>query len=289
MLTYDERSHFSDHGWVLLDGIFSEDQCRAYIGAMDHFARTRRSTDPSAAKGLIDEMTYVDNLVLYDDIFLEWLKAPGILDANRQLIGAGVRLAHSHAHIKTPHPDRTTRRAELANYEGNKESWHRELRPKWGTFAHDEDSRLVNCTYLNNITYLTPVEPGDGGTAVLDGSHRLEGDYRSLKSSCPVREMTAPAGSVLIFTESLIHSGRPILSENTRYNMYYGFVPPWYNVWPGFDVPDLIVDAIADEELRDILRPSFYRAQDDASAGASVSEIMQHLVEAEAATALQAS
>jgi hypothetical protein len=44
--------------------------------------------------------------------------------------------------------------------------------------------------------------------------------------------------------------------------MYYGFVPPWYNAWPGFEVPQLIVDALVDEELREILSPSSYHGSE---------------------------
>jgi hypothetical protein len=176
-----------------------------------------------------------------------------------QPLGARLRLAHTHAHIKVPHPERHTRATELADFGGKFAiGWHRELRPKWGTFPHDMDPRLINCSYLNNITYFTAVKPGDGGTAILDGSHKLEGDYQSLKERCPVLEVTAPAGSILIFTESLLHAGVPILSENVRYNMYYGFVPPWYRAAPGFEVPQMLVDALADAELREMLSPSSY-------------------------------
>ena len=264
MLTYEQHVHFSDHGWVLLEDVLDGRQCSEYIDALDRFARTRLPLDPSAALHITPELSYVDHLVLYDDLFLDWLRLPGILEANRQLVGARVQLAHSHAHIKRPHPERATRAEELGDYVAKKELWHRELRPKWGTFAHDHDPRLVNCSYINNITYLTAVRPGDGGTAVLDGSHKLEGDYESLKGVCEVREMNANAGSVLLFTESLIHSGMPILSENTRYNMYYGFVPPWYRPAPGFEVPAKLAGAIADEELRELLGPGFWHGAEGA-------------------------
>jgi hypothetical protein len=184
-----------------------------------------------------------------------------VLDANRQLLGAHLHLEHANAHIKVPHPDRHTRAADLRDLHGDAGHWHRGLRPKWGTFPHDTDPRLINCTYMNNITYLTAVSPGNGSTAVLDGSHKLEGTYQALMDRCAVVEVPAPAGSILVFTESLWHTAVPILSETVRYNMYYGFVPPWYSAWPRFEVPQLIVDALRDEELRAIFSPSSFRGQ----------------------------
>ena len=127
------------------------------------------------------------------------------------------------------------------------------MRPKWGTFADDTDPELVNCLFLNNITYLTDVEPGDGGTMILDGSHRFEGTYETLKERCPIVESTAPAGSILHFTETLLHAGVPILSENVRYTMFYGFTPNWFVNWPGTEVPDYILKTVRDDELRGIL------------------------------------
>ena len=62
--------------------------------------------------------------------------------------------------------------------------WHRGFRPKWALFPDDDDPRLVNCLYTTNISYLTPVSAGNGSTAVLDGSHRLEGERQSLLSQC---------------------------------------------------------------------------------------------------------
>src|SRR5437867_1696415 len=117
MLTYDQLVHFADHGWVLLEHVLDEQQCKAYIDAIDHFARTRRPLDPAPAANRLSDLTYVDNLMLYDDIFLQWFRLPGILDANRQLLGAHLHLAHSHAHIKVPHPDRHTRAKELADFD----------------------------------------------------------------------------------------------------------------------------------------------------------------------------
>ena len=100
--------------------------------------------------------------------------------------------------------------------------------------------------------------PGDGATAILDGSHRLEGDYASLQGRCPVAMPAAAEGSVLVFTESLIHAAVPILGERVRHAMFYGFEPSWWCCWPGTEVPRELAATIADDVIRDLVRaPSF--------------------------------
>lgn len=249
MLSYDQLAHFADHGWVVLEDVLDAGQCAAYKDALDRCVRTRRPIQANKSA----DTTQIDNPVLYDDLFLEWFTLPGILEANRQLIGAPLRLNTSYAHIRVPHPAREAQGADLVAHDGL--GWHRDFRPKWGSTPHDSDPRLLHCTMTNNVTYLTTVSPGNGSTAVLDGSHVLEGTYQSLKERCPVREVPARAGSVLIFSESLIHSAVPILSEQIRCNMYYCLTPPWIAPWDGRGVPQAIVDALRDEQVRDVLGP----------------------------------
>ena len=247
MLSHDQQLHFSEHGWVLESNVLNNEQVGAYKRALD-----RQAGDFNPALHTDnDEIANIDCMVIGDPIFREWIMIPQVLEANRQLMGAEIRYENCHAMIKRPHPDRETRQEELRDPDQSK--WHRGLRPKWGTFPHDSDPRLINCTFLNNITYLTDVAPGDGGTIVLDGSHKLEGTYETLKDVCSIVETTAAAGSILHFTESLLHAGVPILSENVRYTMFYGFTPSWYVNWPGSDVPQFVLDSVKDDELREIL------------------------------------
>ncbi len=257
MLTFEKLLHFSEHGWVLLPGVFNGEQVAAYKAGLERLSRTRRAVEP----GNDPELTVVDNMVMHDPLFLEWFRTPRILEANKQILGAQLRFQGVNAHIKRPHPDRNTRAAAAQLCDPDTLGWHRGLRPKWGNFPHDDDPRLMNCAFLNNITYLTDVAPRNGSTMILDGSHRLEGGYAALKSQCPIVEVPAQAGDVLLFTETLLHTGVPILSETVRFNMYYGFTPPWFCSWPGMEVPKAIVDSIADDELRAILGRTGYFGQ----------------------------
>jgi len=256
MLTHSQLLHFSQHGWVLIPQAFHSSQVEAYKQGLDRLSRTRRAYEP----GDDVELIVVDNMVIHDSLFMEWFENTRVIQANKQILGAQLRFQGVNAHIKRPHPERHLRAEELSDPDTF--NWHRGLRPKWGNFAHDSDAALMNCAFLNNITYLTDVSPGKGSTLLLDGSHRLEGDYHSLKNQCPVVAVEAKAGDVLLFTETLIHSGAPILSETVRYNMYFGFTPPWFCSWPGMEVPKVTVDSVINEEVRNILSRTGYFGQE---------------------------
>jgi hypothetical protein len=67
---------------------------------------------------------------------------PGVLAANRQLMGADLRVQGISAQIKRPHPERDTRRRELREPDGI--GWHRAMRPRWAHFPDERDPSLLN-------------------------------------------------------------------------------------------------------------------------------------------------
>jgi hypothetical protein len=254
MLTYDERHHFSQHGWLLQRAVFSADECARYRDELDELVR-HRLHDPDSTPGKM----VLANQIFHHQVFLDWFQKTAIVEANGQLLGTGLRYQGANAHIRQPDPTRLDSAATLRQVDLY--GWHRGMRPKFGTHVDDADSRLINCSFMNNITYLTPCGLLDGPTAVLDGSHLIEGSYETLKERCPLVYIEAEAGDVLIFTETLLHSATPILSERTRYTMFYGFVPPWWCCWPGMDMPGELRETIADERTRSLLGPPHYGGQ----------------------------
>ena len=66
-------------------------------------------------------------------------------------------------------------------------------------------------------------------------------------------EVPVPGGSVVYFPETLMHTAVPILSEKKRYVMFYAYVPPWFEVWHGGEVPKEIVESYDDMTLRKII------------------------------------
>lgn len=256
MLTNDQLLHFEIHGWVLQENVFTAQQIAGFRQALEQQATAFL---PQAHPQEDAAIRHIDAHVGRDPIFLEWIGNSALLEANSQLMGADLHHEGCHAMISTPHPDRASQLSTLRNPDGW--GWHRGLRPKWGVHPHDHDPARHNYSFLNNITYLSDVNPGDGGTAVLDGSHLTDGTFNELKDRFPVVELTAPAGSVLHFTETLIHAGVPITGERTRFAMFLGFTPPWYIAWPQSAGQKELADQVRDPAIRKLFAPGSYSGQ----------------------------
>jgi len=244
MLTREQLGHFANHGWVIRKRVFGAefiDTCRR---VMDETAATQ------PAHHADDETVTILGLVNHHELYRDLLLHPMLLENSRQLMGTDLTHRIAWMIIKKPHPERHQKRNDLTNPKNL--GWHRDMRPKWGTFADDQDPGLVNCLLINCMVAVTDIGPDDGGTMALDGSHKIEGDPESLLEKCPLAQLEAPRGSVIYFPETLMHSAVPILSEATRYVLFFAFVPPWFKVWQNCDVRQEIVDSY-DGDVRSIV------------------------------------
>jgi hypothetical protein len=212
-------------------------------------AVTSRRSDPFRA--------VVDDLLLQDEIFLEWFAAPGLLSAIRQVMGAQPYLMEVKATIGVPQADQRLADPQLWG-------WHRGMRPKWLLAPCDDNVSLLNAAWVNTITFLNDVGDLSGGTPVLDGSHTVDrtwegwyrtGDYRELRQICPLLITTASAGSVLIFAESLFHAVPPVLSGKPAYKLVYGFWPSWWSR-ESRGVPESFSHKLSDSAVRNVLGPT---------------------------------
>src|SRR5207302_4388049 len=92
--------------------------------------------------------------------------------------------------------------------------YHTRTRHGWGTYTERD---RFHCIFVKTLAYLTDVGPEDGGTAVIPGSHKMSWPQHemieaALSDERLIHQISAPAGSVLLFPESLIHSTTEILS-----------------------------------------------------------------------------
>ena len=84
--------------------------------------------------------------------------------------------------------------------------------------------------------------PDDGGTTVIAGSHKLAGiDRRDIIETAVqdadklIHQAVAPAGSTLLFFESLLHSGGLCKSGKTRVFILGGYWPSMYQPHQGYE------------------------------------------------------
>jgi ectoine hydroxylase-related dioxygenase (phytanoyl-CoA dioxygenase family) len=97
---------------------------------------------------------------------------------------------------------------------------------------------------------LTDVGPDDGGTAVIPGSHRLSWPQQEIIDAALagdeslIHQVEANAGSVLLFSESLVHSTTAIRSDKERVILITGYTPPMMREWPGNEIGTAFAESL---------------------------------------------
>lgn len=247
MLTEDQLRTFSDRGWVVQPDVFASRHLVHYQEAFNEHI----DGHPEARLQHDAIMKNVQFVVNFDVRFRECLMAPQIIEENRQITGTELKYITSWIISRNPDPDRHGNRDDLLAPDS--QGWHRDLRPKWGIFSHDSDPGLINSVYNNSMVLLTDIGKDDGGTLMLDGSHRMEGSWQDLLAKCDVSQLTGRAGSVVYFSETLMHSGVAVLGERRRDVMFIAYGPPWFKTWHRSTVPDEVLAEVSDELQRNIL------------------------------------
>jgi len=107
--------------------------------------------------------------------------------------------------------------------------------------------------------------PGDGGLAVIPGSHKAnfhcpQSMRRGEQYERYVVDVNAKAGDAVIFTEALTHGTLPWKAKHQRRALLYKF-SPGYQAFSGGAHEKLFPDYILDmtEEQRAVMEPPHYR------------------------------
>ena len=115
---------------------------------------------------------------------------------------------------------------------------------------------------MKTLTNLTELGPEDGGTVVMAGSHRMSippADLIALAEADPslIHQVVAPAGSTLLFSETLMHATGEIRSERERAIIVTGYGPTMFPYWDD-QGGDLAQDRWAlSAEFRERIPPSY--------------------------------
>ena len=127
-----------------------------------------------------------------------------------------------------------------------------------------KDGRIY--TGLTVVEFMLADEgPGDGGLAVIPGSHKAnfhcpQSMRRGEQYKRYVVDVNAKAGDAVIFTEALTHGTLPWKAKHQRRALLYKF-SPGYQAFSGGAHEKLFPDYILDmtEEQRAVMEPPHYR------------------------------
>lgn len=153
-------------------------------------------------------------------------------------MGGTVRLEQSDAHIRRPHK---------ASDKPAAYGFHRGMNPG---FSYIENG-LYHFTFIKTLTNLTDLEAGDGGTTVIAGTHKISEavDKTAIIQAATddprlIHEVVAPAGSTLVFFESLMHSAGIIQSDKDRVLLLAGYTPTMFQAWNRYEPDEQFVQQI---------------------------------------------
>ena len=106
-----------------------------------------------------------------------------------------------------------------------------------GAMRYQVDGGRIHSALTRVVWELNPVRKGDGGTLFLSGSHKARFPYPSsvLQPDSPhLESYECPAGSVFIFTESLLHAAtdwkNPEVDRVSIFNCYNSLWSQWHRL-----------------------------------------------------------
>ncbi|MBT3345513.1 MAG: hypothetical protein HN712_06030 [Gemmatimonadetes bacterium] len=210
MMNTREKFLFDLNGYLVLEDVLTPDEIRVANEAIDAKAnlivpRETGLSDGSAhLQGVTGRGEFQQNPLAFDhphcDPFRRMFAHPRTIDVFNEILGPGFRLDHGPVLITMEQ-----------GTEGHRLHGGMTFDPsQYHGFHHGR----MHCGLCVAAWQLADVRDGDGGFACIPGSHkanyrpeievlRLEQDWGV------VRQIVAPAGSLIIFNEALIHGTLP--------------------------------------------------------------------------------
>ena len=230
-MTPAQRYHLEVNGYVVVENMLTQDDVGRYHDALQRLKREfLAKVDPwnatiRSCTIFGRDMTWAgprvqfNNYLEADPVFLDYVAHPRIVGMAQEVVGNQVRISETQAIINSLDPDADPDRA-------GRPVWHH-IRPGYWSYS---ENGLFHCTIVKALTNLTDLGPDDGGTTVIAGSHKLtcaEEDTVAAAREDPslVHQVVAPAGSTLVFCETLLHSSGAVRSDKERVVIITGYQP----------------------------------------------------------------
>ena len=204
-LNPDWRFFFDLKGWILLPGILPECQTRS--------VREHLLAGGSSFTGPAQEL----------------LDHPLVAEVLDDILGGGRGSPESH-HFRCENSFPSIRSAGWRP--GSTDVPHVVLDARTGgPMTYQCRNGAISSGLTRVVWELNPVRAGMGGTAFLSGTHKAELPFPAalrVPSNAHLESYSCPAGSVFIFSESLLHASMPWLDEqHQRVSIFSAYNSLW--------------------------------------------------------------
>ncbi|HEY3234167.1 MAG TPA: phytanoyl-CoA dioxygenase family protein [Polyangiaceae bacterium] len=239
-LTPAERYHFDVFGYVVIENVLSpaevaqlrevvyrlRDECLA----QDCLKRHGPKVNYAWIEKYHEKHDFLLNIVGADPIISAYMTHPRLVGMAEEIIGAQARIVEGNAHINSRRP------GELPTPPA---AWglHRGIDIPFGTHVRQG---LQHCSFVKTLTTLVDLGPDDGGTVCIPGSHKIDLPADEIIAAAAkdprlVHQMVAPAGSTMLFSETLIHGTGIVRSSNERCIIICGYATRMFLEWDDGD------------------------------------------------------
>ena len=239
-----QRLHIEIYGYVIIENVLTQSEVDVVKDTLysieADFRRTGELPGPNCFNTSTSETFFrIDNLPHLAPCFFDYITHPFIVGMAEEIIGGPARLSQSDAHIRRP----------VENKEDHF-GFHRGINP---AYSHYEQG-LYHFSFVKALTNLTDLGPDDGGTTVIAGTHKVPTNVpqeaivaAAMDDRSMIHQVEAPAGSTLLFYESLLHASGIIKSNRDRLLVLGGYVPSMFQAWNRYDPDPDFAKALSDQ------------------------------------------
>ncbi len=200
-----DRYAFDCRGWALLDDALDA----ATVAALRNAIAAQRLHRPGATVET-QRFGQYGELFRWGPPFRELIDHPLVLDALAQLLGPNARLDHAYGIMMRPGTAGLGLHGPQPPFDPSQ-------------FYVHQGGRIWNGMVAFSWA-LTDGRPGEGGFGCIPGSHRADEPLPAGAESL-VEEVPQPAGSLLVFTEALVHCTVPWNGRADRYSLLFKYCP----------------------------------------------------------------
>jgi hypothetical protein len=247
-LTSAQRYHFDIYGYVVIENTLTESETEALFEALHSLKKELLATGDPANKPVRGAFMDGDSahhgfghIIEAMPAFLDYYAHPRLVGMAEEVVGGNVRLSEAEAVINSRNPEKPAE-------EEPKYGFHRGTKPGFGTHT---GNGLFHCNFVKTLANLTELGPNDGGTVVIAGSHKIDAPEEDVialayEDRSLIHQVVAPAGSTLLFAESLIHATGQIRSDRERTIIIGAYAPTMFQARNAYQPSQAFIDGLPD-------------------------------------------